>query len=280
MGYEDRLIRGLDQRNPGELPVIVEMYKKAQEILQEDSIDPENFVDLYGEANVARDVLKVNELKAKFENDATKRTAEVLEAIIYKRIELGNWLGPNAETIRPSEYDDFVNGIDIIVEFNTEDSKKHLALGIDITFGSLTMVKKFDRIKEEIDMDELAKVKYFEAHGFKGTLTQLPRIVIGVQKDTVVDLAGLWMNNKNTEIDKHFIKDILLQEIKLQLETFLAYAEKHKKQNAILSYQRALRTLNGILTSENNENRVRNLAISEDAVFKAIKEELSTKFIR
>ncbi|MFZ2253060.1 MAG: hypothetical protein WAW13_02685 [Minisyncoccia bacterium] len=252
------------------------IYERVRKILENGSLDPKNFIDLYGESNVARDLQTVTRLKAGFERDEAKHMAEVLEAIIYEQITQSEWLGPNAETIRPSEYDDFVNGVDLIVEFDDTESSRHLALGVDITFGSDTMRKKFTRIRNEIHEDKLAEVKYFESHGFKGSLKQLPRVVIGVEIDTIVELAGLWIHGSKKELATHFIKNIISEEIERQLRTFLAYARSINSVNAIRSYTSALSTLEKVRVGSDSTgmDQNKNESIDKDRVYQEIRKQL------
>lgn len=251
--FEQNAIRSLDNRNPGQHPVVKEMHPKAKEVLQKDAIDPRSFIDLYGTNNVENDLLEVEKTKQNFETDPEqediKKTAELLEAILYIHTELSDWLGPNASTIRTSEYDDIKNGVDMIVEFDEHTSPHHLAFAVDITFGSKSMSKKFMRIKEEIDADKLALVKYYESHGFKGSLKQVPRIVIGIEKDRIIELASLWMRGKNRELGEHFVKDIIFKEITLQINAFYLYAQRQGKDGAMRSYLRALQTLKLLATN-------------------------------
>lgn len=255
MRFEDSISHSLDHRNPGEHPVIVEMQKKAERILANDAINPKDFIDLYGEENVSRDLKRVESFKSKFEHDdGIKKVSDVLEGLVYQLGELGDWFGKNVETIRSSEYDDIINGIDLIAEFNTEDFTKHLALGVDVTFGTLSIGKKFERIKKEIDSDKLALVKYFESHGFKGALKHVPRVVIGLEKDTIISLAALWMRNQNAELGNHFAQDILMREILEQLTAFKKYAESIGAEKAVRSYTQALAILATAFREHNANN--------------------------
>jgi hypothetical protein len=262
------------QRTPNQLehPVLDRVHSKAQDALNKESIDPSGFIDLYGVENVTRDIRHVETLKSKFEKNEAKAAAEILEAIVCEHVELSNWLGPNAETIRTSEFDDIVNGVDMIVEFNEEMTTNHLALGIDVTFGSLSMQKKFDRIKGEIEKDTLANVKYFEAHGYKGSLRQLPRIVIGVELPKVVQLAGLWERGDKKTIGSHVTKEIIAQEIERQLRTFLIYAQSVHAESAIKSYTRALHVMRAVRTKRNgfSEDSSVRTQIEEDRVYQGI----------
>lgn len=271
MGFEDRIIAKIDREHstPDHHPVIREAHRLAQAILDRDAINPHDFVDLYDGAKITSDLSYVEGLKEKFTNNDTKETATVLEAILYEQIELSEWLGGNAETFKTSEYDDFVNAVDMIVEFNDEETTSHLALGVDITFGSTVIAKKFDRIKKEIEADKLAQIKYFESHGFKGALQQLPRVVIGVEKETVTKLAGLWMQHKKVELAKHEVQTIILAEIIEQLLAFKKYAESINAMSAVRSYTRAI----AVLEKHTRASDARDIVIN-DRVFQGIIEQL------
>jgi len=278
MRFENQINDSIDRRNPGEHPVIVEMHPKAVEVLKDDAIDPKHFYEHFGQEAVEKDKTYIERLKAKFENDESKKAAEVLEAIIYLHSELSEWLGPNVETIRPTEYDDIVNKVDLIAEFNSENSPKHLALGVDVTFGSNSLMDKINGIKNEIDRDELAKVKYFESHGFIGSLRQVPRVVVGVEKDTVIELAGLWMRKENKQLGDHPARNIIMTQIIEQLTTFRNYAEHHGKVGALKSYNQALETLKPLQAELKALDKVRREFIQTDKVYQSIHNEISFKF--
>lgn len=262
--------------NPGEHPTIASALEKARALIHENAINPSDFVNLYGSENVERDLASVVSLKRKFETDETQKASEVFEAIVFEQVELSNWLGEHAETIRTSEFDDIVNGVDLVVEFTEDNSTNHLALGVDVTFGTTSIGKKFERIRKEIDADNLATVKYFESHGFKGSLRQLPRVVIGVEKDTVIALAGLWSRQEKSKLGGHFVKDILIQEIERQLRTFLVYAQSNGATAAVKSYTKALGTIKNIRenASVDTAGKDRQDAVSKDRVFQEIKNQL------
>ncbi|MCF7816000.1 MAG: hypothetical protein K9M10_03880 [Candidatus Pacebacteria bacterium] len=266
------------RRNPGEHPVIIETYIKAREMIKDDAIDPRNFTNLYGSENVERDLAEVESLKKRFKYDETQKASDVFEALVYEQIELSDWLGPNVETVRTSEFDDIVNGIDLIAEFNSEDNtSSHLALGVDITFGSGCIEKKFNRIKKEIENDNLATAKYFESHNFKGSLKQLPRVVIGVEKDTVIALAGLWSRQEKQKLATHFVKDVIVQEIEKQLRVFLIYAKSIGSTSAIKSYTKALGIIKSIREAAHQDkpDKSQQDAITNDRVFREIIGQLS-----
>jgi hypothetical protein len=265
-----------NSRNRIEHPVLQRMHAEAKRILAEDAIDPARFTDLYGTENVTRDLRKVEEIKSKFESNESKSAAEVFEAILHQHVELSDWLGPNAETIRASEFDDIINGVDLIVEFNEDDSTRHLALGVDVTFGSISMQKKFERIKTEIEANKLATVKYFEAHGYQGSLTQTPRVVVGVELDKVIQLAGLWERGDNKTLGGHVAKEIIADSIERQLRTFLLYAQSIHAEDAVKSYSRAYNTVRQMHTARNgfSQDKAKMQMVQSDRVYQTIIENL------
>lgn len=278
MGFENQIINSIDRRNPGEHPVIVEMHKPALKVLHEDQIKSDRFSGHFGKEAIEKDKKTIIFLKSKFEPDPTKKVADILEAIIYQQANLSGWLGPNVETIKTSEYDDIVNKVDLIAEFNSEYSPSHLAFGVDVTFGSKTLWDKVNKIKEELEADKLAEIKYFESHGFIGSLKQVPRVIVGVEKDTVIELAGLWMRKSGEKIGAHHARDILGTQIIEQLRVYKNYAERHNKPNALRSYNQALGILKPLQEQLKKLDRAGRELISKDRVYQSINEELKFKF--
>jgi hypothetical protein len=150
-------------------------------------------------------------------------------------------------TRKASRYDDVVNGVDTIAEIEQENSTSHLALAIDVTHGVM-LQKKFDRIKREIDEGTLTTIKYFENSDetFRGRLLKVPRVVLGVEKSAVVELAGLWNAGKNKELATHPVQVQLIEEITVQLQSCLEYAQKTGKGDIARVYERQLRIIEGI----------------------------------
>jgi hypothetical protein len=263
-------------RNRFDHPALKAALPEALRSLEADALDELSFIDHYGEDAVQRDIREVSRLEGRFEQDNSTTAAKVLEAIFHQHVELSDWLGPQASTIRTTKFDDFKNGIDGIVEFNEADSTSRLALGIDVTFGTLSIQKKFDRILGEIETDTLARVKYFRAHGYEGSLTQLPRVVIGVDIDKVIALAGLWNRQDNAALSTHIAKDIIADEIEKQLRTFLLYAQSMNKPESVRSYTQAYNTVRRMHTKRNgfSDDRERMNQVHGDHVYSEIMDQL------
>jgi hypothetical protein len=227
--------------------ILKEARKKAQKILEEHTIPIESFVK---HRDIQKDRAEVSRLKAAFgPEDEAKKTATVFEAIILEQSELAEWLGPNATTIKTSDYDDYINGVDLVAEFgNTSSGFSHLALGVDVTFGATKLRQKFESILAEIELDTLAEIKYFrsDALGFEGTLQHIPRVVLGISKEEVLALSRLWLTNNKRALAIHPIQHVLLDQMHRQLSVFGNIAWKSNKKNAAERYVRARRMIEEI----------------------------------
>jgi len=243
-------------------------------------INPEDFIDIYGKEVVQKDLKYIQELKNKFEADSTpekaevKKHADVLEAVIADQTELNDWMGPDASTIVASEKDDMGNGVDIIVEFLRDNGVSHLALAIDVTHGQ-DVKNKMERIKKEIKSGKLTEVKYFKSEnsGFKGKLEHIPRVIIGADKNTILELGELWLERNNEALAKHKIQFQILEEIKIQLEAFRDYATEQKQHEIANKYAKSLRIIGGII-SKKSGNYISEDELRQDKVFSAICDEV------
>jgi len=259
------------------------LYERTEKFNKENPpINPEDFIDIYGEDVVRNDLKYVQDLKDKFEADSTpekaeiKKHANILEAIIADQTELNDWMGPDASTIIASEKDDIGNRVDAIVEFLKGNGVSHLALAIDVTHGQ-DVKDKMGSIKKEIEGGELTEVKYFKSEhsGFKGKLEHIPRVIIGADKNTILELGELWLEKNNKALAKHKIQFQILEEIKIQLEAFMEYATEQKQYDVADKYAKSLRIIGDII-SEKSGNYVSENELRQDKVFSAICDEMKT----
>ena len=224
-----------------------DISRNAEKFLKQEEIKIEDFTDLYGEENVKKDREYVEKREEEFAQESSperkqaKRISTILEAVIHDQVELSDWFGPNAVTIKPSRFDDIKNGVDSIAEFQEpKKSASYFALAIDATL-SADIKNKFDRIKEEIWRGELAKVKYFSSDymNIRGELNKIPRVVIGTDFKTVKELGELWSEKNNKALEKHPIQFIILKEILFQCEAFKAYAKEVNQPEIAAIYERS-----------------------------------------
>lgn len=266
------------------------LFAKTEEVLRENPpLNPENFRDLYGDENVNRDTEYVDRMEKKFresisfESEQGRKIARALEVIIAEQIELSDWLGPDAVTIVSSRFDDIVNGVDLVAEFQNKEERKasHMALAVDVTSGD-DLSGKIERIKKEILRGELARVKYFESEflGLRGELRDIPRVVVGIEQRTMGHLGELWLANDTKALAMHEAQKAILQEIRAELGAFAAYARQaerlagpdrqERSKKVVEVYERALQTVEKILLGK---KEISLEALAEDSVFRSIMRE-------
>lgn len=245
--------------------IIRNAYRQAQEVLkdQDIKINRKNFPE-YDVAMMQDDLGYVEEKEGQFshgkteEEKKTNKLSLVLEALFFEQAEMSEWLGSNVETIKSSRFDDIKNGVDMIAEFLIdEDEQKsntvrnvsgHMGLAFDVTFAN-KIKEKLERVKSEIDHNNLAEVRYFHSDHFVGKLVDIPRIVAAIDGRTVNELAELWLGEDKKDKNKlafHPVQMQILEGAIIQLRTFKQYAEKTKHENVIAKLDWALRTMEKI----------------------------------
>jgi hypothetical protein len=216
-------------------------------------------------------------------------------------------MGPAARVIVPARYDDFKNGIDSIVRFKGESgADAHLALAIDVTRSKAEVANKFDRIRRSIESGQLSKLKYFKTKGYRGELDPVARVVVGADHAITEDISDLiltFMRMKkaiaenrrlNVENDtakelplkraqvlkklaSHPLQQIVLTEIRVQLEAFHAYAIQCDKQIAADKYAEMLTIIAEVIDAKDGpSNAENNAAVDKDEVYQMIMESAKT----
>lgn len=224
-----------------------ETYRIAEKFLEQEEIKIENFTDLYVKEDIEKDRQYVEEMEAKSNQKSSsefgqsKKLATIFEAVLNSQVELNNWFGPHAVTIKPSRFDHIKNGVDSIAEFQEpEKSISYFALAIDAT-SSLDVQDKFDRIKREIKQGELAQIKYF-----KRGLDKVPRVIIGAEPAIVKELSQLWIEKNNKALKEHPIQFLILKEILLECEIFKNYAKKVNQPEIAAIYEKSQKVVREI----------------------------------
>lgn len=246
------------------------------------TIQETEFSSVYTQETIERDVALTKRLKASFNNGLTeterntKKVAEVLEGLVLMNSELSNWLG-NATTLKSSEYDDYVNGVDMISEWKSPEGPQVLALAVDVTFGSHAVAKKIARIKSELCSGKLGNIKYFRTDDGapKPEQTNVPRIVIGVSQDVVDELAGLWLLKDNKALANHPVQKLFLQQMSLQLSSMKKYAETYGHEACAVECDKAHKIIRRIL---DNKVSIRLGDLNNDSVAIALKAEIERQF--
>lgn len=221
-------------------------------------ISETDFIDFYGKEQVEKNLRAVLGLKREFDDSTTqedldaKKLADVLEFIMNKQIELSDWLGEDVYTYKTSYYDDWVNGVDTLLEFNREENPaSYMGIAFDITYSD-HLHKKLNRIKDEIDNGQMATIKYFKSENedFTGKLSNIPRLVIGADRKTIDELMELELAKKNKELGEYFLQYQIIDEIITQLVFFSEYATRIGKVNIANKYNSTLKTIREILSKK------------------------------
>jgi hypothetical protein len=228
----------------------------------------------YDPKKIENDRARVVEEKKTFERknaqdpaaEAGVARGKLFEAMIEDQIGSSNWMGPEANVIVPSEYDDYVNYVDTIIEFERPGHISHLALGVDITNSAEKEDQKFDGIKRSIQEGRLSAVEYFKSAHLTGRLDKVPQVIIGADAKTRTEVMELMLQYKvlkeNTsnsparheefkkvreKLERHPLQFKILYLIQAQLEAFSAYARKLGKEDIALIYENTNQIIKGIL---------------------------------
>lgn len=264
-------------------PDVEWLHTEAAAFLERNSIHPDEFRDLYDPAMIAADMRKVENRKRTWkENDPMKAYADALEYLVYRQIKENALFGTDDDVIKTSEYDDVMNGTDLVVEFGQTEANTvdRLGLAIDVTFGSETLAKKFDLIKEQIGEGELGSIKYFisEKYGIRGQLTKIPRVVIGIEKRRVEEAASLLRGGKADIFSNHPMIKAFLHEASVQLRTYAQYAEKVGQADAAKVYRRELSIIQSVTNERFGVGMMDLDDIRDDRVLQSIRTALGEKF--
>lgn len=273
-------------------PKLKEAYEKATEELEDERFDMESFVDHYGETAVNTDIARVEKLKAVFAADEardpeqreTNRLASILEGIISDQIYSSEWFGPGVESKPTSEFDDYVNGIDLVTIFNIKDmAQTHLGLAIDVTFSSYPS-KKIKRIKDEIRTGKMPNLKYYEDDVSRGEIKQVPRILLAVSADNTRRAAETWVTDKNGLVDSP-MKAQLVMQITGQLELYRDFALQLGDARADIAavYDRQLRIFTDLVSGLDLESlqtteEAQEHFFDEDRAHRGLLKELESQF--
>ncbi|MEK7570246.1 MAG: hypothetical protein AAB515_02295 [Patescibacteria group bacterium] len=146
-----------------------------------------------------------------------------------------DWLGPDAEVIPASRYDDIRHGVDFVVVFTREDAESIiLAVDATTTEDAAALDHKTERSRQDIKHGKLATLKYFDTPGKldgqvqKRGMTSMPRVVIGANAENAKQLteafATVFEKGGKRGLGEHHLQHALLTEIEGQLREQLAAA--------------------------------------------------------
>lgn len=246
--YEDKFLGQLFLKR-----LIDKAYERSKQLIEKFGIKIDDFTDLYSGKGVENDKAEVERLKAEFEKRDTpeqkefKKMADVLEVILFDLIYNNCWLGDDATPIKTTEYDDYINKIDLVVEFMKDSSATYLGLGIDATFSIEKISEKMQKLKENIKRGQLSRVKYFfsEKVGLRGELINLPSVIIAVDKKTILELCEKWQS-RDKDLKTNFIQHQIIEQILVQLNLFQKIAEQEGNKKLAERFESVKNIIEGL----------------------------------
>jgi hypothetical protein len=235
-----------------------------------DRLKEADFEELYQKDEILKDKKMVERMKEKFSEDQEsltkdeilvirerKTVSEAMEKIIVEGGEIHNWFGGDSSLIQTTEYDDIFNGIDVVLEIEIEgEENKRIALVVDVTMSSDTSIlqKKIANNLSSITGKKPKEVKYFrsEITDEAEKIQDIIPVVVGLDKENSSELLTLFANiqrlknvSGKSENDRKKLKEnlknaelhpaqkIFLNEIAMQLETYLNINIKKEMKNKI-----------------------------------------------
>lgn len=272
--------------------------------------NPKDFEDIYDIEEVEKDGKFLEVVKRQFEDDLNhlsletqeslrkgKRRGEALEVVITKGIAEERWFGRKAKIGRTSEYDDTINHVDTVLEFDSgnEEKPEVIALAVDASMRSdyLLASKKMRRNIESVvgrNDRKPTRVKYFKSrvNEYKGSLEAVIPVVIGLEGQNCNELFDLMgqiiklesqhdrsetqnkiLNEKRRELSKHPAQRIFIEEIKAQLVFYKELVSEQGSGQIDLSSLERLITIFNSIDEIKRDIEVGDLA--EDVVFNEIK---------
>jgi hypothetical protein len=213
--------------------------------------------------------------------EEAKKLADVLEAALSDTAKeiFGK---DNVDVIIPSTYDDYVNGVDLVLLFREPPKKGEkkgkpiLPIAVDITYAVGEPVdRKINRSLQGIasSTQGLSSVEYFtyENQGGKeeyASLKEVPRVVMGIDRDHAIELSKLWVKREKLKLANHPVARGNAIMIGEQLRAQLQIAKENGRSKAAERLGEALDIFNHL----RKDFRIRDVPLNTE-LFKIGKED-------
>ena len=99
---------------------------------------------------------------------------------------------------------------------------------------------------------------------------EVPEVIIGAERKTVMELAELWIERRNKELANHRIQIMILRQIEAQLETLGLYARSIGKEDIAKTYEDRLGTIRGLLAEKADIEKQVRFELGGDGVHESI----------
>jgi len=246
--------------------VMLQAYEKAQEILEKESIKPEQFEDTYSEKLLTKCATYVANCESLFEqsneSNPTWMRAEIfgktLEGLLHNQINNGVF-GEDVRGVSTAKYDDIYAGIDQVIERRNEEGASYVGCALDATFGSPE--KKIDDIHNGIKAGVLNDVIFYDSPFgdppyIHGKLQGIPKMVIGMDSQHLTQLSELWVINDQESLAKNQLFLMLLRQIEQQAEVYEILATRAHKPNIADRYRQVGNSISKLYNEQKIEKGV------------------------
>ena len=212
--------------------------------LKAQAISTEAFV---GAGTVRRAMLdddnaKIAEFRASedFEK-ANDYEARTLEFVLQKMFENKVFGDTVKYAIKTSDYDDYVRGIDFIIDIGEGDERVLLGVDATVSIKPEVLARKVERNIIAASRNTLPAVKYYmDIDGNLQLEETMPRVILGVDRQTTLRLRNAVLENPGSLDDDETVKRLIAQMIG-QLEFTYHVAKPGSKVQ--MKYARALQRL-------------------------------------
>ncbi len=183
-----------------------------------------------------------------------KEYGDILEALTLDMVQRYEWFGETTSAMKTARFDDVKNYVDVLIQL--EHSRTPLALAVDVTFGFKGMQKKVARILDDIDRKKLGSVAYYRSEDgfYEGRIHSLARVVVGIEMDTLQEMAASWIDGDDATLREHYAQTLILSEISIQLREYARYARRQGHEKIAWIYEKELKKINAILEAKPDEH--------------------------
>jgi len=222
------------------------VHQKLERIVNSKRPNPEDFRGIIPDSEINYDIKKVSELEQKWKSEINpdamnaKMIADIAEYIVYKN--LGFWVNERATPIMTSKADDYLRGVDLLVESHVQEGggTQHLGIGMDVALltekvsTSETVEKKEKKVRQILKSGILSEARYVP--GVPNGLKDLPYTIISISSSHVDELSGsVFREDESVKEKNHILKYIVAYQIVRQLGTYYSVADAQEKEH--LAYQ-------------------------------------------
>jgi len=158
--------------------------------------------------------------------------AKICEALLPNLIE-NYWIPERFYFTETSEFDDWVNGVDSVMEFERKPEKGAI---IDFTTSAdkEKIRDKMIKITEKIEAGTLFEIKYFKSQKEPvqySHLKMVPALIVGIAPFTLRELCDLYSKKEKKKIENHWFKYGLFDQILAQIEYYKKYILEPRRKN-------------------------------------------------